>query len=158
MEPAQRSMSHSQLLGAMLCIITLTLVVCCGLNWILQIPLVLAFGWPGYIARVIPQLSPDPWAVISGILCLATVTGGTHLCSLWLYAATDAQLEGTVRRRWPLKWTGKIVGLVVLMFVAGIACTGLVQQTIWIIRSPEPWTKDRNGPNPAFSRIGSAIG
>src|SRR5205085_4286528 len=51
----------------------------------------------------------------------------------WLYAAT-----GPEPRRWPWRRTLLLVGLVVLMFVSGIAVTGMVHQTGWLVRSPEP--------------------
>ncbi|MCE9563537.1 MAG: hypothetical protein K8U57_15965 [Planctomycetes bacterium] len=134
-------MSQRQILVAMLCIVVLCILcilVGCGSQALLRIPLLVAFGWPWYVSRSIRQLDPDPWAVISGVVCLAAVTVGMHLFSRWIYAATDATPEGTARRRWPWKWTGQLVGLLVLMFLAGVAFTGLVQQSIWVIRSPNP--------------------
>src|SRR5207244_1324327 len=41
-------------------------------------------------------------------------------------------------RRWPWRRTLLLVGLVVLMFVSGIAVTGMVHQTGWLVRSQEP--------------------
>ena len=107
-----------------------------GRVWILQIPFVLVLGWLGYLWRVIPQLNPDPWTVGTAILCLLGVIAGSHLFLRWL-AGREAP--------WPLKRTLRCVGLVVLMFVAGIAMVGMIHQTSWLARSPEPLIKSRDG-------------
>ncbi|MFO0825884.1 MAG: hypothetical protein U0792_22655 [Gemmataceae bacterium] len=86
------------------------------------------FGWLFYLLRVGPQTNPDPWAVVSGILCFSSVTVGTHFFARWLWGHS-----------WPWKRTGQLIGLVVLMFLGGLASTGLIQQTLWLIRTPEPW-------------------
>src|SRR5262249_49375232 len=41
-------------------------------------------------------------------------------------------------RRWRWRWTGWLVGGVVLMFVAGLAAAGVAHQVGWLITSPEP--------------------
>jgi hypothetical protein len=44
-----------------------------------------------------------------------------------------------------LRWTLAIVGIVVLMFVTGIAATGITHQTAWLIRSPLPIVQHDGG-------------
>ncbi len=126
--------------------------VCAGAGFIVEIPLTLAFGWPWYLKRVVPQLNPDPGAVAIAIGCLLGVVFGGHAFLRWVYAASSSQStpcpitdEPTIPpaiHRWPWKWTLQLVTLVVLMFVAGIAMTGTVHQTGWLIRSPEPHLGD----------------
>ncbi len=101
-------------------------LLCAGLDAVLQIPVTLALGWPKYLWRVIPQLRPDPWMVGTAIACLAGVILGTHAFCRWLAPP------------WPWKRTWRVVGLVVLMFVAGISVVGIVHQTAWLVHSPEP--------------------
>jgi hypothetical protein len=76
---------------------------------------------------------------------LLGVLGGGHAFLRWLYAATGQETEP---RRWPWKWTIKLVGLVVLLFVAGVAVTGVAHQTGWLIRSPEPLTQGNRDAHP----------
>jgi hypothetical protein len=61
----------------------------------------------------------------------------------WLYSATSAE-----PRYWQRKWTLQLVGLVVLMFVAGIAVTGVVHQTSWLAHSPEPLIRSSRDAGP----------
>jgi hypothetical protein len=118
--------------------------------WIVETPfrfgVGLTIGWVPYLVRVIPQLRPDPWAVGTAIVCLLAVTAGMHAFLKWLYAATSAE-----PRRWPWNWTFKLVGLVVLIFVAGIAFTGMVHQTSWLVRSPEPLLRSSRDGMPRMS-------
>ena len=110
-----------------------------GRYWITELPTTLAVGWYSYLARVLPHVSPDLWTVVSGIVCLAGVVIGLHVFLNWIYSAS-----ATEPRSWRRKWTLAVVGVLVLMFVAGIAVTGMVQQTTWLIRSAEPLTQDNN--------------
>lgn len=100
-------------------------------TWLLEIPFTLALGWVAYIWRVIPKLNPDPWTVGTAIACLAGVTVGSHYFLRWVAGSES---------RWPWKRTLRIVGLIVLMFVSGIAVVGMIHQTSWLVRSPEPLT------------------
>src|SRR5262249_25254848 len=50
-------------------------------------------------------------------------------------------------------WTAAVVGVVVLLFVAGIGVVGLTHQTAWLITSPEPLLRDRHE---AMNRSSSA--
>ncbi|QJW97111.1 DUF1559 family PulG-like putative transporter [Frigoriglobus tundricola] len=99
------------------------------LVFVLQLPVTLAFGWVPYLGRVLPELNPDPWAVGTAVGCLAGVTVGAHVFLRWFAG---------VESNWPWKRTLRCVGLVVLMFVAGIAVVGMIHQTSWLVRSPEP--------------------
>lgn len=108
-------------------------LACAGLTFLFEIPLTVAFGWPLYLYRVVPQLKPDPWSVASAIVCLIAVVLGSHAFLRWLASASS-----TEPRPWPWKRTLQLVGLVVLMFVSGIAVTGMIHQTGWLIRSREP--------------------
>jgi hypothetical protein len=40
-----------------------------------------------------------------------------------------------------VRWTAAILGVVVLMFVAGIAAVGVTHQTAWLATSPEPFAE-----------------
>jgi prepilin-type N-terminal cleavage/methylation domain-containing protein len=108
--------------------------------WIVEIPGTLVFGWVHYLWRVVPTLNPDPWTVGTAVACLLGVIVGAHLFLRWFSRAGAAQPDAP---QWPLKRTLRLVGLVVLMFVAGIAMIGTVHQTSWLARSPDPLTYER---------------
>jgi hypothetical protein len=104
-------------------------------DWIVELPLALAFGWVQFLWHVVPTLSPDPWTVGTALACLVGVIFGAHLFLRWLHLATAAQPDTP---RWPLGRTLRLVAMVVVMFVAGIAVVGVIHQTSWLARSPEP--------------------
>jgi hypothetical protein len=98
----------------------------------------LAFGWVFYLFRVIPEVSVNVSVVLTAFICLAGLTVGLHLFLGWLFRHPSTSRTEDAVRRWPLRWTGMILGVVLLMFVAGTAAVGVVHQTGWLITSPEP--------------------
>ncbi|MFO0825885.1 MAG: DUF1559 domain-containing protein [Gemmataceae bacterium] len=129
------------LLGGLLMGFVVVLLVCAGIGVLVQVPFLIAFGWTSYLGRVVPQLSPDPWVVATAFVCLVGFSFGSHAFLKWLYSAT-----GTEPRVWQPKWTACVAGLVVLTFTAGIAVIGMIHQTSWIVRSPEPLMSSREAP------------
>ena len=68
MEPNPPVKSQWPLLVGLGVMVVFILAVCSGVPVILTILLTIPFGWILYVWRVVPQLSPDPLAAISGIL------------------------------------------------------------------------------------------
>ncbi len=122
------------LLGAVGLTILCVLLMASGWFWILQVPLQLAVGWLSYLMRVTDQVKPDPWSVASAVVCVVAAVFGTHVFLRWL--------ASTASREWPMKRTLQVLLFVVMMFVVGLAFTGLVQQTGWLIRTPDSLVKD----------------
>lgn len=112
----------------------LVLVVGAGRFWVFEVPIKLAVGWIAYLDRAERSVKPDLMHVASAVVCLAATVVGAHLVLRWLTASAG--------RPWPLKRTLQALLLVALMFASGLAVTGLVQQTSWLIRTPEPLVKD----------------
>jgi hypothetical protein len=123
--------------GLLVALAIVPLLVWCLLpgDWIVELPLAIAFGWVQFLGRVVPTLNPDPWTVGTGLACLVGVIVGAHLFLRWLHRATATQPDTP---RWPLRRTLRLVAMVVVMFVAGIAVVGVIHQTSWLARSPEP--------------------
>src|SRR5262249_36515165 len=44
----------------------------------------------------------------------------------------------SIASTWPIRRTGVIIGLLILMFVAGISAVGISHQIAWLLTSPEP--------------------
>jgi prepilin-type processing-associated H-X9-DG protein len=134
---------------------SLLLVLCCGCILPFDVLGNLAVGWIWYLGRAVPQVPVEWDGVLTAVVCLALLCGGLHLFCRWLYEAAPAAAaaEQTPRRPWPFRWTAAVVGVVVLMFVAGVAVVGLTHQTAWLITSPEPLLRDRHE---AMNRLSSA--
>lgn len=115
-------------------ILTFFVLIVRGWFWILEVPFALLTGWARYLWRVLNQMNPDAVAVASAVVCVFAVAAGAHLFLRWLTA--------TGARPWPLKRTLQLLLLVGVLFASGLAVTGLVQQTGWLIRTPDPLVKD----------------
>lgn len=105
-----------------------------GQFWILEAPMKLAIGWAQYLDRIEKDVRPDFTHVASGVVCLVAFAVGAHLFLRWLARSVACE--------WPAKRTFQALVLVGLMFASGLAVVGLVQQTGWLIRTPEPLVKD----------------
>ncbi len=96
-------------------------------------------GWALYCKRVLPQVRWNGAGVATAVVCLTALAAGTHLFLRWLYGqVASPEQAGKGRRAWPVRWTAILLGLVVLMFVAGISAVGVTHQTTWLVTSPEP--------------------
>jgi len=105
---------------------------------VMEIPVVVLFGWPWYVGRVAGQVAVNWDGVLTCVVCLAVLAGGLHAFCGWLYGQMQTPAEGQVPRAWRKRWTASILGVVVLMFVAGIAAVGVTHQTAWLANSPRP--------------------
>jgi hypothetical protein len=145
----RRGVQTLMILVVLLICLFMLWLLCMGATFQFEAIITLAFGWTKYLLRVIPQLNPNPWSVVSALACLICFTCGAHAFLRWLYRAWGTEEEsGSIDKKscnWPWKRTLQLVGLVVLMFVSGIAMTGMVHQTGWLIRSPELLTTSRSG-------------
>ena len=71
----------------------------------------------------LPEVRVDWWPACDGRACLVLLTVGSHLFLGWLYRAFAAQQEAARVKAngWHWRWTGSLIGRVLLMFVAGTA-------------------------------------
>jgi hypothetical protein len=100
----------------------------------------LAAGWAFYLYRVLPQVRVSLPGVVTAVLCLAVLAVGLHWFLRWLHQQRPGPKEvgAPARPPWPARWTGAILGLVVMMFAAGISVVGISHQTGWLFTSTEP--------------------
>jgi hypothetical protein len=128
----------------------------------------LAAGWAMFLWRVVPETSVSRDGVLTAAFCLVGLSAGLHFFLAWLYRelyrqpgkSEDAGNGGSpVRsstnqtlRHWPMRWTGMLLGLLVLMFIAGLSAVGITHQTTWLVRSPEALIE---GGSAAHTRIHS---
>lgn len=103
----------------------------------LDIVLNLAFGWIAFLARVVPEVKVGWGGVATGVVCLTLLVAGSHRFLGWVYEQTRGEGEPTVKR-WHWRWTGSLVAVIVLMFVAGLATVGVAHQVGWLVTSKEP--------------------
>jgi prepilin-type processing-associated H-X9-DG protein len=103
----------------------------------------LAFGWIGFLRRVVPQIQVRWDMAASCAVCVFVLVIGSHLFLRWLYRQTAAEGVSADGRRWRWRWTLAGAGLVFLMFSAGIGATGVVHQTAWLATSPVPLVHER---------------
>jgi len=93
----------------------------------------IAFGWIAFCVRVLPMLRVrfDGLAVFFvGLIGMMLLS---HYLLAWIYRETSGE-----PRSWRIKWTLALVGLVVVMFVAGTSMIGASHQIAWLAQSEEP--------------------
>lgn len=79
------------------------------------------------------------------LACLVLFTVGLRMFLRWLSREFQRRPDtaGQEARRWSFSWTASIVVGTVIMFCAGIAATGIVHQTGWLLRSRQSLTEPR---------------
>jgi prepilin-type processing-associated H-X9-DG protein len=69
------------------------------------------------------------------LLCLGLLAAGGHAFLVWLYGAFRGP-----EHCWPFRRTASVVGVVVVMFAAGMATAGVAHQVGWLLGSGERLT------------------
>lgn len=117
----------------------LLVLECLGLWFPVALAGAVLIGWAEFLFGVLPRIGVNWEGVATGTVCLVALGIGFHLFVGWLYRARGVleQPNGEVRH-WRARWSAALVGVVVLMFVAGTAAIGLTHQTAWLVTSPEP--------------------
>jgi prepilin-type processing-associated H-X9-DG protein len=96
----------------------------------------LAFGWIGFLSRVMPQVQVRWDTVATSAVCTIVLIIGSHSFLRWLYDQTRADGSSPDVRRWHWRWTISGAALVLLMFSAGIGAGGVIHQMAWLATSP----------------------
>jgi hypothetical protein len=118
----------------------------------------LTCGWALFLMRVLPDVRVDVAGTVTALVCLGGLAVGLHLFLRWLYAQLrmGSLPEGVAVPHWQPRWTGALLSLVVLMFVAGISAVGITHQVVWMVNSQQPLIyRDRN-IGPASNRARSS--
>lgn len=100
----------------------------------------LAFGWIPYLYRTLSQVHINGTGVLTAAVCLGALAIGLHWFLRWFtsHLPSNAASANAIAPPWPARRTGVILGLVMLMFVAGLAAVGIIHQIGWLLTSPEP--------------------
>jgi len=116
-------------------------LLCAGLApWLSGLwepPLRLLFGWAPFLRRTLPEVSVSPIGVVTFALLLAGLAAAVHSLGRWGLPGSDGH------RGWGVRATAATCGLIVSLFVAGVAATGAGHQIGWLTRTP---LTDADGP------------
>jgi hypothetical protein len=104
--------------------------------FILQIPWHLAFGWISFLIANAPKMKVSGASLVSAVILLVLL-----LIGLQLFLSQGA--ANTNLRRWHWRWTFSILGLVILMFAAGISAAGVVHQLGWLLTGPDRMLRNK---------------
>jgi hypothetical protein len=99
--------------------------------------LTLVIGWAFFLAKVVPALHINVEGLLIALVCILGLVGGLQSFMNWLVRRRPGP-AGAQTGRWRFRWTLSILGLVMMMFVAGISAVGVVHQAGWLATSPEP--------------------
>jgi prepilin-type processing-associated H-X9-DG protein len=124
---------------AVICGVIAVLGLCLLPSVPIDIAINLTLGWVAFLARVVPGVRIGWGGVATGVVCLVLFATGSHYLLGWLYE----QMRGTdgvdvpVDGRWKPRWTASLITVVVTMFFAGLATTGVAHQVGWLLTSKE---------------------
>jgi hypothetical protein len=104
----------------------------------------LLFGWVRFIQDVVPRITIEWSQVVTIVICIAILSFGLHRFLSWLHLERQRVQDSPPASQWPVRWSLSLVGLVLLLFTAGIAVVGVTHQTSWILTSPEPMILNRS--------------
>jgi hypothetical protein len=123
----------------------LATVLCMGGYWVFELAFQLVAGWVFFLWRVSPDVRMTWDGVLTSLVSVAGLAAGLHYLLGWAHrqrrvneSACEADLS------WPLRWTLMLVGLAVLMFVAGMSAVGASYQTARFLKSSEPLSHSWN--------------
>jgi hypothetical protein len=100
--------------------------------WSLAVLIHLVLGWITHASTVLPKVTVNWSGVGMLVACLAPAAAIGHSFCRWLWHGT-----GHVDP-WRLRWSIAGLGVLVLMFAAGMAFTAVAHQTGWLLRAKEP--------------------
>src|SRR4051812_8070410 len=105
----------------------LVLLLCLSQNPLVEALFQVAFGWVLFLCRELPGRAVN-WAdTVTAAVCLAGLAIGLHLFLRWLYREVAKPVidAGDPISRWHLRWTGQVLALILLAFLAGISAVGM---------------------------------
>jgi hypothetical protein len=105
---------------------------------------VMLFGWVGFLQRVIPEISISRSGIGMGIMCSALIIAGVHWLASWICEYNSASKGKVIRWKWSYSFS--LYAGLWLLFLAAMGITGLVHQTVWLVKSKEPIMVARGGP------------
>lgn len=119
-------------IGVVLLILMILGSVFVGANWAPELVIHLVSGWVSHSATVLPKVTVNWSGVGMMVACVALAAAFGHRFAGWLWQGTGHA------EPWKIRWTMTGLGMLVLMFGAGMAFTAVAHQTGWLLRSPVP--------------------
>lgn len=131
--------------AAVVLVFTALFLACMGAFVLVEIPLVLFFGWIFFLLKTLPHVRPDWSAIGLALISLALLIGGTHRAGRrWANGrkstAVTELADVTANEPqiiWKVRWTVSAVTALLLIFTAGISVVGAVHQAVWMMTGKE---------------------
>ena len=117
-----------------------------GLTILVEIPLILLFGWIYLLFKTLPNVVPDWSAIGLALITLTFLIAGIHRTGRrWANSRAmtnehrfdEIAGNGLPVVAWKLRWTASLVIALLLIFTAGISVVGVVHQAVWMMTSQE---------------------
>jgi hypothetical protein len=108
----------------------------------------IAIGWGRFIVRVVPRVTVHWGGVATGATVSFLVIAGVHQFGRW-WLNSGAPTDDLSPCRWRLKWTLSVVGVVIVMFCAGISLVGVAHEVGWLLTTKDSLIAWEGGRSPA---------
>lgn len=102
-------------------------------------------GWAFFLSRVLPKVVVDWFSVGVASTCLFGLCFGLHFFCAWFHQEVRLKIalrnlgpnkESPTSPIWKFRTTLSILGVIVLMFAAGIFAVGGFHQLVWLRTRP----------------------
>lgn len=124
------------LMWGLAALFVVSLLICFGAEWLVQVPVLLAVGWVGFLAHVLPEVT-FRWGAIAETVAVGAVLGvGSHLFLRRLWREWQAGKEEA--RPWPARWSVSLLAFIVLLFCATMATVGIGHHVGWLASGRAP--------------------
>lgn len=119
-----------------------------------EVAVQLLFGWIGFIRNVLFRAQVSWPAVMLAAGLLLVLLACFHWLMRWMYRQWGADRPGASleqrdsgTRRWRMSWSVSTVGIIILVFVTGVAATAAVHHILWLSQDvvAQDFLKQRRG-------------
>ena len=119
------------------------LAVVGGCTFLIEIPLVLTFGWGHFLRTIAPHVTVNPAMAVVGLTILPILGIGTHRFLVWFSAHdTTSAVDPSPCQPWRWTWSLSALAIFLLMFITSIATTGILHQTLWLFTDSDSPLQD----------------
>lgn len=96
------------------------------------------FGWIRFLGRVADKIHVRGDGLAIFLICFSLATSCAHTVIRWLVAEVNSRRDSVEQLRWSFRSSFALVMLCVMLFMLGMAVTGIAHQVGWLLSSPEP--------------------
>ena len=125
----QSTVRGSRVLGCLFLFFFVLGILGLGIELFIEVPGHLALGWTAYLWRTLPEVRVSFEPLLTGLAALVLAVWLGHRFTQWFIGSTGENVP-----KWPFRSTIAATALLLILFAAAVAMTGIVHQSGWLFR------------------------